>query len=142
MPTPQVPWKPFALASSGTVTNATVTSARLNNFFFKGCVLIVHRTAETGTATMAVKLQGYFRPTDTWYDVANSDLVSYADGDTGIRYCMIYPGATGSDADGSVIQDTNFTLVNGFLPHAFRVSVTHGGTSVTNTFAVVVEPLL
>lgn len=134
-------YKAFALGSSGTVTDATVKSELFQNPGYKGCVIIAHRTAESGTATFAVKLQGYFRPTDTYYDVANAELVSFADGATGVRYAMVYPGATGSDSDGSVLQDTNFSLVNGFLPDEFCIAVTHGGTSISNTFAVTVEPL-
>ena len=139
---PLQPWIPFALASSGTVTDSTVTSDWEINWFAKGCLLVVRRTAETGTCTLAAKLQGAIDDgtTTTAFDVANSDLVSFADGETGVRYCFIYPGVTGSDADGVVAQDTNFNLVNGFLPYKFRVSVTHGGTSVSNTFSVHLFP--
>lgn len=137
------PWVVFpAGTASGTVTNATVTSDLFHNLdSAKGCVIVIHRTAETGTCTLAAKLQGYFRPTDTWYDVANSDVVTFADGATGIKYVVVYPGMTGSDADGVLLQDTDFSLVNGFLPYEFRLSVTHGGTSVTNTFGAVIYPL-
>jgi hypothetical protein len=140
----QEPWVPFPLASSGTVTNSTVTSDEFYNHLYKGCVMLVHRTAETGTATLNAKLQGYLKETDTWFDVANSDIVALADGDagaTGLRYVLIYPGITGAEADGAVALDTNFVHVSGFLPYCWRVSVTHGGTSITNTFAVVVWPL-
>jgi hypothetical protein len=54
---------------------------------------------------------------------------------------MVYPGITGAEADGAVALDTNFVHVSGFLPDTFRVSVTHGGTSIVNTFAVTVYPL-
>lgn len=142
MVTPQVIWKPFALASSGTVTNATVTSSRLVNSLYKGCVIVVNRTAETGTCTLDVKLQGYQRASDTWYDVQGASVVQYADGATGVRYVVLYPGIVADDADAIVTIATNYKHVSGWLPYEFRISVTHGGTSVTNTFAVTVEPLL
>lgn len=140
----------FALASSGTVSDSTVTSEPQVNNWHKGLHLIVRRTAETGTCTLAVKVQGFAgkdmaavaaveggsTTAGAWYDVANSDLVTFADGATGVKYVTLYPGMTGSDADGVVLQDTDFTLANGVLPHIWRVSVTHGGTSVSNTFAI------
>lgn len=134
-------YKAFVLASSGTVTDATVFSELFQNAGYKGCVVVCHRETDAGNATMGVRLQGYHRISDEYYDVANAELVSYANDATGVRYAMVYPGATGSDADGSVLQDTNFSLVNGFLPDEFRIAVTHGGTSIANTFAVTVEPL-
>ncbi len=142
--------KPWVIApagtTSGTVTNATVRHLSGGtkpwvNHLYKGCVIVVNRTAETGTCTLAVKLQGYDRESNTYFDVANSDFVSFADAATGIKYNMIYPGATGSDADGVVLQDTDFSIVNGFLPYEFAVSVTHGGTSVSNTYSIVLYPL-
>lgn len=134
---------PFAFGSSGTVTDETVTSDPIHQYgCYKGCVLVVERQNDTGTATLDAKLQGYHHATETWFDVANSDIVQIADGDgDAVRYCMIYPGATGSDTDGVVAQDTNYNLVNGFLPDTFRVSVTHGGTSISQDFAVTVYPL-
>lgn len=140
MGVPQNPWVPFALASSGTVTDATVTSDWEYNWYAKGCLIVVNRTAETGTCTLAVKLQGYDDASATAYDVQGAAIVSYADGATGLRYVFVYPGAVGAEADVVVPVNTNFNYVNGFLPYKFRVSVTHGGTSVTNTFSVSLHP--
>lgn len=134
----------FPLASSGTVTNATVTSAAFNQHdTYKGCVLVVQRTAKTGTVTLDAKLQGYHHATNTWFDVANADLVQITDaeGNAATHYTMVYPGITGAEADGTIPLDTNFNYVNGFLPDTFRVSVTHGGTAVAQTFAATVYPL-
>ena len=107
-------------------------------------MIVARRKSETGTCTLAIKLQGALVDSDgdTAYDVANTDFVSLADGETGVRYVVVYPGMTGSDADGSVAQDTNFLLVNGFLPWKWRVSVTHGGTSISNVWSLVVHPLV
>lgn len=134
---------PFALGSSGVVTNLEVFSTDFHQHdCYVGCLLVVQRTAKTGTATLAAKLQGFHHETETWFDVANSDIVTIADADgAATRYCLIYPGATGSAATGVVVQDVNFNLVNGFLPDTFRVSVTHGGTSISNTFAASLYPL-
>jgi hypothetical protein len=138
-------YEAFPLASSGTVSDETVTSDWFHNHdSYKGCVMVVERTVETGTATLNAKLQGYHHATGTVFDVANADIIALADGDagaTGLRYTMVYPGITGAEADGLVSFDTNFNYVNGFLPDTFRVSVTHGGTSIVNTFAVTVYPL-
>ena len=137
----QKPWVAFPLASSGTVTNATVTSEMFQNWHYKGCVIVCNRTAESGTCTLDVKLQGYHRASDTWYDVQSASFVQYADGATGVRYVTVYPGIVADDADASVILATNYKNVSGVLPREFRISVTHGGTSVSNTFAITVEPL-
>jgi hypothetical protein len=137
------PYIAFSLASSGTVTDATVTSDWERNWGAKGCLIVVNRTVETGTATLACKLQGGIEDsvgTKTAFDVANVDLVSFADGETGLRYTFVYPGITGAEADAVVPLDTNFNMVNGFLPHYWRISVTHGGTSVANTFSVHLFP--
>jgi len=141
---PQDKWVAFPLASSGTVTNATVKSAIFKNWFYKGALVVVNRKSETGTCTLAVKLTGYLMDDDDVeyeWDVAGAAIVSYADGATGVRYFMLYPGATGSDADGVIAKSTNFNLVNDALPQQFRIAVTHGGTSVENTFSVRVYPL-
>jgi hypothetical protein len=140
---PQIPWLVYDVASSGTVTDSTVTSDWEYNHYYKGCVIAVRRKSETGTCTLAAKLQGGFVDADgtTAFDVANADLVTFADGETGVRYVFVYPGITGAEADGVVTFDTSFNVVNGFLPHKWRVSITHGGTSVANVFSVIVYPL-
>ncbi len=143
MPTPQVIWKPFLLASSGTVTNATVNSARMVNSLYKGCVIVANRTAEAGTSpTFDWKLQGYHRVSNTWYDVPSASGVQYTTGQTGVRTVVVYPGIVADDADGSVTISTNYKNVSAWLPYEFRIVVTHGGTSIANTFAITVEPLL
>jgi hypothetical protein len=135
-------YEAFPSGTSGTVTNATVTSDWFHQYdVYKGCVMVVERTSETGTCTLDAKLQGYHHATGTAFDVANADIIQFADGATGLRYVMVYPGITGAEADGLVTFDTNFNYVNGFLPDTFRVSVTHGGTTVTNVFSVTVYPL-
>lgn len=135
------PWVAFALASSGTVTNATVTSEKFENWGAKGCVIVINRTAETGNCTLDAKLQGYDRASDTWYDVQSASFVQFADGATGVRYIVVYPGIVADDADASVAIATNYKNVSAFLPHEFRLSVTHGGTSVANTFSATIHPL-
>lgn len=141
---PQEPWLVYDVEASGTVTDSTVTSDWYYNHYYKGCVIAIRRKSETGTCTLAAKLQGGFVDTDgtTAFDVANTDFVTFADGATGIKYVVVYPGLTGSDADGVVLQDTDFTLTNGFLPYKWRLSITHGGTSVANVFSVIVYPLV
>lgn len=140
----QVPWTVWNLEESGTVSDATVTSDWYYNHYYKGCVIAIRRKSETGTCTLAAKLQGAFVDSDgtTAFDVANSDFVTFADGETGIRYIVIYPGATGAEADGVTAYDTNFLMLNGFLPWKWRLSVTHGGTSVANVWSAIVYPLV
>lgn len=141
MPINQNPWIPFPLASSGTVTNATVNSSTYVNWYGLGCVMVVNKTAESGTTpTLDVKLQGYDDASATWFDVQGASIVQYSGGATGLRYAVIYPGLTADDADGVVTINTTFKHVNGFLPYKFRVQVTHGGTSISNTFSVAIYP--
>jgi aspartokinase-like uncharacterized kinase len=141
---PQDKWVAFPLASSGTVTDTSVKSAIFKNFFYKGALVVVNRKSETGASTLAVKLVGYLRDDDKVeyeWDVQGAAIVTFADGATGVRYFMVYPGATGSDADGVIAKGTNYNLVNDALPQQFRIVATHGGTSVENTFSVRVYPL-
>ncbi|HEY5987311.1 MAG TPA: hypothetical protein VIV12_13195 [Streptosporangiaceae bacterium] len=137
----QQPWVAFPLASSGTVTDATVVSELFQNWHYKGALIVGNRTADTGTCTLNGKLRGYDRVSDTYFDVVGAAFTAWADNAHSLKYILVYPGCTGSDADGSIAKSTDYLLVNDCLPHEFVISMTHGGTSVANTFSVTIFPL-
>lgn len=129
-----------ALTLSSRATGASYTSDDFHQHDqYAGCVLVVEKTA--GDASVDALLQMEHHATGSWIDVANTDIVQIAAGSaTATRYCMIYPGATAAQATGVIALDTNYNLVNGFLPDTFRVKVTLAA-GASATCAATVYPL-
>lgn len=129
-----------ASASTGTVTNSDENLAFPINYQFKGCLVTVSRTAETGTCTLAWKIQFYSPAAATWQDLEGAVGDGFADGETGDRYLMVYPGLVGSDADNKITLNTDQAVLCGsYLPRECRLVVTTGGTSVANTYSAEVQ---
>ena len=127
----------FAAHTSVSGTNTTENSPVFINKQWKGVMLMINRTADTGTCTLDLQIQYQNPLTLTWTNLQSAKNVSYADGTTGERYVIVYPGLTGSDADASIAINTSFVHVGAYLPRTWRVQTTNGGTTVTNTYSCV-----
>jgi hypothetical protein len=123
-------------SASGSNTTETYTPP-VDNVMHKGLLLVVSRTAETGTCTLDAQVEFYAPNAGTWLELEGAAIPQFADGATGDRYLQVYPGITGSDADDSVALDTAEGKKCGqYLPRTWRVKVTNGGTTVTNTYSI------
>lgn len=121
--------------TTGTVTNSTEYYDLPRNYLHKGLLLVVNRTAETGTCTLDAQVEFYAPASGTWLQLEGAKIVQFADGATGDRYLQVYPGLTGSDADDVVALDTaEGSKCGQYLPPRCRLAVTSGGTSVSNTY--------
>lgn len=102
----------------------------------KGLMLFVNRSAETGTATLAVAVKARNPVTGTYHTLSGATLTAaqFADGVTGTGILTIYPGITAADADAVMVMDTLNAFCGSYLPDQFRVEVTTTGT--TNTFSI------
>jgi hypothetical protein len=108
-----------ASAATGTVTDSTLYFTLPVNYFYKGIMIAVDRTAETD-----------------WHQLENA-TVTFADGVTATQYLQVYPGLVGSDSDSAVSLDTNEGKLSGqYLPRECRIYHTTGGTSVANTYSI------
>lgn len=137
----QVQYKTLrAEASTGTVSDSTEYMYFPINYQHKGCLVTINRSAETGTCTLAWKIQFYSPHSATWQDLEGAVGDGYADGETGDRYLMVYPGLVGSDSDNKITLNTDQAVLCGqYLPRQCRLAVTTGGTSVANTYSAGVE---
>jgi hypothetical protein len=123
-------------AATGTVTDSTLYFTLPLNHFYKGIMIAVDRTAETGTCTLTVGVEFYAPNGGDWHQLENA-TVTFADGVTATQYLQVYPGLVGSDADSAVSLDTNEGKLSGqHLPRECRIYHTTGGTSVANTYSI------
>lgn len=126
-----------ASASTGTVTNSDENLELPINDTYKGILLYIDRTAESGTCTLDAHVEFYMPAAAKWQDLEGAAFAQFADGAAADRYLMIYPGLTGSDADTQLSLDTAEGRICGqYLPRQCRLVVTTGGTSVANTYSV------
>ncbi len=129
--------------SSGTVTNASDTYPDLYPGPSRGMRIDIERESETGTATLAAKLQ--------WINAASGDandfldragnviaINDFADGETGKRFIDIHPENETADTDG-VLAVGNNTYYRANLMPRMQLVVTHGGTSVSNVYNITVS---
>lgn len=123
-------------------TNSDTYGPAQQSGFGKGLIVYVNRTADTGTTTMDVFLQGLISPgadesvAANWADVSLGLVPQYAGGATGVRVGMFGPGMTGQDTGSDDVSAT-VRQANGLLPLTYRLRVRNGGTTVTNTFAAI-----
>lgn len=123
--------------TSASGTNVVETFEAPLNVMHKGVLLVLNRTADTGTCTLDAKVQFYSTVAAAWLDVEGAAFVQYADGATGARYLLLYPGVTGAEADDAIPLNTSKGVKCGqYLPRQWRVAVTVGGTTVTSTYAL------
>ncbi len=109
--------------------------------------LKTRRTAETGTCTMNVFFQFMDPVLYTWHDLLDEDTgvvisgVAYADATvdtTGYRLLTIKEVLPVGHIVGKKVYGTNYVSYQApFIPELVRVRVRSGGTTVTNTFDLV-----
>ena len=113
------------------------TSNIITNHTGKGGVFYLDITAEGGTATLDVKLQGLDRISGDWFDLGNNVVgtgaYAYAQASgvtTGPTVLTVYPGLTASAN----------AVCTGILPQVFRAHATVAGSSTpTFTFSLGVD---
>ena len=118
-------------------TAAAYTSTPITNHTGKGGIFFLDITAEGGTATLDVKLQGLDQISGDWFDLDNHVMgtgayeFAQASGlTTGPTVLTIYPGLT---------ANAN-AVCSGILPAVFRAHATVAGTSTpTFTFSLGVD---
>lgn len=128
--------------SSGTVTNGTETYAYLWPGDNRGLRIDIERESETGTCTLAAKLQ--------WVNAASGDVNDFldragnaiafndwADGETGKRFIDIHPENETADTDGVLAVGNNFYFRANLMDH-LQLVLTHGGTGVVNVYNITV----
>ena len=113
------------------------TSTFITNHTGKGGIFFLDITAEGGTATLDVKLQGLDQISGDWFDLADNVVgtgayaFAQASGvTTGPTVLAVYPGLT---------ANAN-TVCRGILPVIFRAHATVAGSSTpTFTFSLGVD---
>jgi len=113
------------------------TSNGVTNHDSKGGIFYLDITAEGGTATLDVKLQGLDQISGDWFDLANNVMgtgayaFAQASGvTTGPTVLTVYPGLTASAN----------AVCTGVLPVIFRAHATVAGSSTpTFTFSLGVD---
>ena len=126
----------LTIFGAGTVhSDGTTYSREFTNYYHKGMYLYVDRTAETGTCTMDAAIQHRSPILTTWTNLENASVVQFADGTVELHTMYLYPGIIGGDADGVLVVNTDHRFIEGYLPLHWRLAVTTGGTTVTNTFS-------
>ena len=127
--------------SSGTVTNGTETYGDLYPGPSRGLRLDIERESETGTCTLAAKLQWINLSTGDANDLLDQAgnavaINDFADGETGKRFIVIHPDdILGGDVDG-VLAVSNNTYYRLPLPGHLQLVLTHGGTDVENVYNI------
>ncbi len=104
----------------------TYTSTAITNHSARGGIFYLDITAEGGTATLDVKLQGLDQISGDWFDLGNNVMgtgayaFAQASGvTTGPTVLTVYPGLT---ASGNAV-------CSGILPAIFRAHATVAGSS-------------
>lgn len=132
----------FTVFPAGTVSSdaAVNTSIQFLGDYFNTLTLYIKRTADTGTCTMDVKVQGKSPTTGDWADVPLATCVQYADNATGVRQLILSPYSVADTEAGGDLRGTltvsNDKIVQAILPAFWRVAVTSGGTTVSNTYSI------
>lgn len=121
----------FTILGSTTISSTDgFTSRQFTNKGFKGILLTVNRSAETGTATLDAKLQYKDPVRNAWLDIEGATLNGWADGETGDRYLMMYPGLVAADSDNHIDLNTDQASHCGsYLPKFWRLVLTTTGTT-------------
>lgn len=139
---------PLMTAQTTVSGNNTDTFGRaFTNYGHKGLMGFISRTADGGTCTLDLYMQGLPPGLDeatdaNWVDVSGILIPQYADGVTGRRSFTFYPGVTAQDGGIDAIN-TTMGHASGYLPLKYRLRLRSGGTSVTNTIEDIVGvPLL
>ena len=115
----------------------TYTSTAITNHTAKGGIFFLDITAEGGTASLDVKIQGLDQISGDWFDLGNNVMgtgayaFAQASGvTTGPTVLTVYPGLT---ASGNAV-------CSGILPAIFRAHATVAGSSTpTFTFSLGVD---
>ena len=129
----------FASAVRAAATNGGVfESVAVTNHNAKGGIFYLDITAEVGTATLNIKMQGQDPVSKDWYDLADDVLgtgayvfpTDIAAVTTGPTVLTVYHGLS-SEAT---------KVCNGILPQVFRAHATVAGSSSPSfTFSLAVE---
>ncbi len=127
--------EPATLLASAART-ATTSSADQTNYNGKGVLLVVNVTAEAGTTTLTLTVQGKDSISGNYYDLITGIVVYNAATDTPTvtRAIAIYPGVLTADAIGA----GNANLISQksvVLPRTWRVTVTPSDAS-SQTYSV------
>lgn len=109
----------------------TYNSDEARAFGRRGIRLYLDISAESGTATLDVKLQGNDQLSDDWVDLAGAAFAQQSAVTSTAISLTVYPG----------IAETNNVSVSDVLPTVWRVVATVGGSTVTMTFTVRAELL-
>ena len=115
----------------------TYTSTAITNHSARGGIFFLDITAEGGTATLDIKLQGLDQISGDWFDLGNNVMgtgayvFAQATGvTTGPTVLTVYPGLT---ASGNAV-------CSGILPAIFSAHATVAGSSTpTFTFSLGVD---
>ncbi len=109
---------------------------------YRGFAIRVNRSAETGTCTLDFALETYDQTTNSntaWLDSGGSNallLPQWADGSAVVKWMKVHPNALSSDADNVLVVNTANRVYNEVWWAPFRMKVTTGGTTVTNTVSI------
>jgi hypothetical protein len=131
------------LAASGTSSGTVSDSTETYGFLWPGCNrgvrFDIDRESETGTCTLAAKVQWIDQDTGDASDLLDQAgnaiaFNDWANGETGKRFIVIHgDDALGDDADGVLAVGSNF-YYRQHLPFELQLVLTHGGTAVTNVY--------
>lgn len=140
---------PFPLMDAQTTASGSNTDTygrAIRNVGHKGLLGFINRTADGGTCTLDLYMQGLPPGLDeatdaNWVDVSGILVPQYADGATGRRAFLFYPGITAQDG-GIDAVNTTMGHASGYLPLYYRLRLRSGGTTVTNTIDDIVGILL
>lgn len=104
---------------------ATTNSGDFTNYNWIGVLLAVNVTAETGTTTLSLKLQGKEAVSSNYYDIVDWGVVynSATDAPTTTRAFVAHPGAIAADFIGIGGNGTKGS--GAILPRTWRCIVTH-----------------
>jgi hypothetical protein len=126
--------------SSGTVSDSTETYGCMWTGPSRGIRFDIDRESETGTCTLAAAVKWVDQDTgdvNALLDQAGNAVAfnDWANGETGKRFIEIHPHSLDGDVDG-VLAVGNNTYYRCSLPYELQLVLTHGGTSVTNVYAI------
>jgi hypothetical protein len=110
--------------ASAARAEATYNSPDLGANGKRGIVVTVDITAETGTATLDVKVQRKDRLSGKYTDIPGAAIAQMSA--VGVAELVIYPG----------IAEAANLAVSSVISEDFRLVATVGGTTVTLTFTV------
>ena len=126
-----LPGRGVDIFTSAARAEATYNSDSERAFGRAGVRIYLDISAESGSATLDLKIQGKDQLSTDWVDVPGASFAQKSAVTSTAVSLTLYPG----------IAETANETVSDMLPEEWRVVVVIGGTSVTMTFTVRAELL-